>query len=172
MMRSRTLFVFLALFSLNAFAHEITTVILVRHAEKSGDASMAKDPPLTPAGEARAEELARMLDAAGVQAIYTTPFERTRKTAAPIAAALKIEPVEIKTGETYAAEIVRRIHEQHPGGTVLVVGHSNSTQQVIQALGIADAPAIADSEYDYLFIVTIAEGMKPRLLTLHYGAVR
>lgn len=150
-------------------APPVTTVILVRHAEKVGD-SMNDDPPLSEAGQLRARELARVLGGAGVTAIYTTPFARTRDTAAPLAAALKVQPVEVKTGAAYAGEVAARIRARHAGGTVLVVGHSNSTQQVIRALGIADAPAITDWQYDDLFIVTLAEGSAPRLVSLRYGA--
>ena len=59
----------------------------------------------------------------------------------------------------------------HAGETVLVVGHSNTTPDVLKQLGIADPPAIADTQYDDLFIVTLAAGMPARLTALRYGAV-
>lgn len=145
----------------------MTTVILVRHAEKSPDATLT-DPPLTAAGEARAKTLARMLGKAGVSAIYTTPVVRTRRTAAPLAAALGVQPVEIQTGATYANDVVSRIRNQHAGATVLVVGHSNTTPEVIRALGIAEAPAIPDAEFDNFFVVTFVDGHAPSLLKLKY----
>lgn len=117
----------------------------------------------------RATELARVLEAATLTAVYTTPYERTRQTAAPVAAAKMLTPVEVKPGSTYAADIVARIAAEHGGETVLVVGHSNTTQQVIRELGIENAPSIAESEYDNLFIVTIG-GEGARLVTLRYGA--
>lgn len=146
----------------------ITTVILVRHAEKVADASV-KDPPLTDEGRARAEELKELLRDAGVSAIYTTPWERTRKTAAPLAAALGLTPAEIKTGPTYANEVASTIRDKHAGSTVLVVGHSNTTTDVLRALGVADAPKITDEEYDNLFVVTLVAGSEPSLLKLKFG---
>ncbi len=162
-MKKLILVLLVALFALTASAAPVTTVILVRHAEK---AAVEDDPPLSPEGEARAQKLARMLAASGITAIYTTPFARTRNTAAPLAAALKVTPVEMKTGPAYAAETAAKVRE-HAGGTVLVVGHSNSTQNVMKALGVAAAPKIEESEYDNLFIVTLTDG-EPKMLVLKY----
>lgn len=148
----------------------VTTVILVRHAEKVADASLT-DPPLSEAGLIRARELARVLGEAGIDTILTTPFARTRDTAAPIASAVKVTPAEIKTGATFAADVAAKIRAEHTGQTVLVVGHSNTTRNVIRALGIENAPAIAESTYDDLFIVTLTERSAPRLTWLRYGAV-
>lgn len=151
-------------------AAPVTTVILVRHAEKVTDAALT-DPPLTEAGQMRARELARVLGESGIDAIFTTPFTRTRDTARPAATALKLTLNEIKTGATYAADVAAKIRAEHAGQTVLVVGHSNSTQNVIRALGIENAPAIAESTYDDLFIVTLVEGAAPQMTWLRYGAV-
>ncbi|MEO8380244.1 MAG: phosphoglycerate mutase family protein [Acidobacteriota bacterium] len=173
MKRLATLFL-LGFFAWTALAHEsatvITTVILVRHAEKNLNPALV-DPPLTPEGLARAIELAHVLAGTKVDAIFTTPFTRTRQTAAPLADVKKLVPVEVKTGPDYATDVAAKIRANHKGKTVVVIGHSNTTQQVIQALGIADAPAIPESQYDNLFIVTIAEGLEPRLVSLRYGAV-
>ena len=146
---------------------QITTIILVRHAEKAGPSG---DVPLTAAGLNRAKELARVLGSAGISAIYTTPFLRVRQTAEPLATALHITPVELKTGDTYARDLVKAIMRGHKGRTVLVIGHSNTTVDVLRQLKIANPPAIADSEYDDLFVCTIG-GAKPKLLALRYGAV-
>src|SRR4051812_43734713 len=65
-----------------------TTVILVRHAEKG--TQPANDPPLTAAGEARARALLEAVKDAGVTAIITTQFARTKGTAAQVATSLGI----------------------------------------------------------------------------------
>lgn len=171
-MKRTTLLLAVAGFALTAAAQEpaaITTVILVRHAEKIAD-PVQKDPELSEAGRARAAELLRVLGTTPVDAIFTTPYHRTRSTAKPFAEARKLTPVEIAAaGGGYAEEVVARIRRDHNGGTVLVVGHSNTTEQVIRALGIADAPHIEESAYDNLFIVTLAPGAEPRLVSLRYG---
>lgn len=160
----RTLLALAAFLTLTAHAAPPTTVILVRHAEK---AAVETDPPLTAEGEARAQKLAQMLAKSGISAIYTTPYARTRSTAAPLAAALKLTPVETKTGPTFANDMAATLRALPAGSTALVVGHSNSTPAVMKALGIADAPSIDDkSEFDKIFIVTL--GDEPKLVTLVY----
>ena len=155
----------------SAFANggpEITTVILVRHGEKAGPSG---DVPLSEAGLVRANELARVLEGVTIDAIYSTPFERTRKTAAPIAAKLGVKVEEIASGKTYVADMVKIIREKHEGETVLIVGHSNTTPDVIRALG-ATVPDMPDPQYDDLFIVTLIRGAAAELLPLRYGAVK
>ena len=70
-----------------------TTIIFVRHAEK--ELNVGDDPGLSDAGRRRVAELTRQLiDAdvvAGIDAIYSTPFKRTRETVQPLADALKLE---------------------------------------------------------------------------------
>jgi TonB family protein len=143
----------------------LTTVILVRHAEKG--TVPASDPPLSEAGRQRAQNLSRILGANPITAIYTTPYARTRETAAPLAAAVHLKPVEMATGETYARDIVQRVHQQR-GGTHVVVGHSNTTREVLRAFGITDAPEIAESEYDNLYVLTFGPMVETRLLKLRY----
>ena len=164
----RTLLALAALLTLAADAAPVTTVILVRHAEKvAGAPAMNDDPALTTEGEARAKKLASLLAKSGVTTIYTTPFARTRNTAAPLAAALKITPVEVKPGPSYAADLAAKIRAEHAGETVLVVGHSNTTPNVMKAIGVAHPPVIDDAtEFDNLFIVTLAEEAK--LIVLKY----
>jgi len=106
---------------------------------------------------------------AGIDAIYTTNYTRTRNTAAPIAAALHLTPEEVKAGATYPADMAALIATKHAGHTVLVVGHSNTTRDVMRQLGVANAPNIDDAEYDNLFIVTLCEGQAPRMTRLRYG---
>lgn len=157
-----------ALLTLAAHAAPVTTVILVRHGEKvAGAPKMTDDPPLSPEGETRANTLARMLAKSGITTIYTTPYARTRNTAAPLAKALNVTPIEVKTGATYADEVAAKIRALPAGSTVLVVGHSNSTPNVMKALGIPNPPSIDDAtEFDNLFVVTLTE--QPQLLVLKY----
>jgi phosphohistidine phosphatase SixA len=134
-----------------------TRVFLVRHAEKRSDGENPRDPHLTEAGQARAEELARVLGESGIEAILSTDFHRTRETAAPIAAATGVEVEITGAGADYAEATARLIRERHAGQTVLVVGHSNTTPALIRALGVAasEIGEIGDDEYDDLFLVVL-----------------
>jgi 2,3-bisphosphoglycerate-dependent phosphoglycerate mutase len=159
----------LVLAAVSSFAHEpaeLTTVILVRHAEKVTTDPNAKDPQLSAEGQERAQRLARMLAGTEINAVYTTMFARTRNTAAPLATAKKLTPVEVASSKTFATDMATTLRKQR--GTVLVVGHSNSTQDVIKALGIENAPKIEESEYDNLFIVTIGRNVEPTMVRLRY----
>jgi phosphohistidine phosphatase SixA len=142
-------------------------IFLVRHAERADTAGggapmMASDPDLSAAGRARAESLARILEQAGIAAIYTTEYKRTKQTAEPLARALGLQPVAV------AAKDLPGLVQKLKGapGNVLVVGHSNSVPDVIKALGVAEPVQIGDADYDNLFVVT--PGSPPGLLRLLY----
>ena len=154
----------------SAAGGQVTTVLLARHAEKNAEAS---DPSLTPEGHARARELARVVADAGVVAIYSSQFARTRETAQPLADLLelpmKVVPIERERLDKHLAELPRRILEHHVGQTVLVVGHSNTLPTLIRNLGAAGAPELSDGDYDDLFVVTVAGEGAAQLLHLHFG---
>jgi broad specificity phosphatase PhoE len=108
----------------------------------------ASDPELSAAGAARAQKLAAMLGDASIAAIFTTEYRRTKDTAAPLAAKLKVTPEVVMASQ--AAAIIEKI-KSHPNDTVFVVGHSNTVPVIIRALGGPDV-TIGDEEYDNLFI--------------------
>lgn len=146
-----------------------TVVLLVRHAEKA--AQPVQDPPLTDAGSARARALVAVARDAGVKAIITTQYLRTRNTAEPTATALSITPEIINAGplpqhaKAVADQVLKR-----SGETVMVVGHSNTIPAIVGALGAPQPRDLCDSEYDQLFVVVIGDGGPPRLIRSRYGA--
>src|SRR5262245_25838685 len=79
----------------------LTTIFVVRHAEKD-TLLLGSDPPLSAAGFLRAQELARVLGEAGIQAVYVTEFQRNRQTAMPLASALG-DSLRILRGRDFAA---------------------------------------------------------------------
>jgi broad specificity phosphatase PhoE len=146
-----------------------TVVLLVRHAEKAEQP--AANPPLTDAGAARAQALVGVARDAGVTAIITTQYERTRKTAEPTAVALRVTPQVVDAGPLaqHAKAVADRVLE-HASGTVLVVGHSNTIPAIVGALGAPQPKDLCDSEYDQLFVVVIGDAGPPRLIRSRYGA--
>lgn len=140
---------------------KVTTVYLVRHAEKA--AAPAADPPLTEAGTKRAEDLVRKLSKAGIKTISTSQFQRTKQTAEPLAKQLGIQntviPVRMDTmnSRQLSPEYLKQVSElvASSAGSVLIVGHSNTVPELIKALGGDIAPAIDDATYDDLFVVTV-----------------
>ncbi|MHA6621132.1 histidine phosphatase family protein [Pseudonocardia sp. DLS-67] len=62
------------------------------------------DPPLTARGEEQAQRLVGALAGDSVTALYTSPLARARATAAPVAAALGLEPVVVDDLREYDAD--------------------------------------------------------------------
>jgi broad specificity phosphatase PhoE/ketosteroid isomerase-like protein len=149
-----------------------TTIVLVRHAEKSTDDP--RDPSLSPAGEARAHALATLLGGAAITDIYATQYKRTRQTAEPLATgrgiAITERPVTAANTPTYAHDLAQEILTRSRGKNLLVVGHSNTVPEIVKALGGVTVPPIADAEYDRVFVVVVPESGTPRVTQGHYGA--
>lgn len=141
-------------------------VFLVRHAERATDDP--RDPTLTAEGSERAELLVRLLADAGLTAIYTTDWRRTRLTAAPLAAATGL-PVRIyDPGDSASMDhLLREVAEE--GGRVLVVGHSNTVGPTVARLGGDPGAPIAENEYDRLYVVIPAAAGSARTTLLRYG---
>jgi phosphohistidine phosphatase SixA len=143
-------------------------VFLVRHTEREWE---GEDPPLTAAGQARAQALAATLRDAGVTAIITTQWRRTRDTVKPLAALLKITPEVVPVYEGKSLEYIRDVAaavRRHKDETILVVGHISITR-VIAALGGPDLPTICENVFSDLFLYTPAAGQEG-LIRLRYGA--
>jgi broad specificity phosphatase PhoE len=165
-MRKAIFFVFLVLMiQCCAFAAEkITTVILTRHAEKT--AVPENDPVLNAQGKERSELLASMLENSGVNAIYSSQYSRTKLTAEPLSKRLKL-PVEIVDANT-TNKLVSSILSKHAGETVVVVCHSNTLPEIVQALGGGAIPEIGDLDYDNLYIVTVYQKGLAKVFRLKY----
>ncbi len=143
----------------------ITTLFLIRHAEKVNDGSA--DPPLTPAGAARADELAYMLKHIRLDAIYSTPYVRTKQTVLPTAEEKGLEVKLYKPGEKdFLGKVLRRFS----GGTVLIVGHSNTIPKLVNELaGQSDFSDLDNGIYDNLFIACVPAEGKAIILRMRFG---
>lgn len=141
----------------------VTTVILVRHADRTGSVDQ-----LNTNGFARAQELSRVLYEANISAIYTSTFNRTQQTANPIATALGISVDIYDAGNI--ADLVEDITTNHKGEVILVVGHSNTVPETIGLLGISPVPPeIPHSEYNHMYLVTKNNKSIPRMIKMEYG---
>ena len=155
---------------------------LVRHAEKADQSDapplteagglreqkpaqmMSEDPPLTEAGRLRAQNLADMLRDAGIERIYSSDTLRTRDTAAPLAAELGREIILYNHKELngFAEELM-----SSPGRR-LVVGHSNTTPELVRLLGGEPGSAISDDEYDRLYVLVYRPGVGTSTVLLRF----
>jgi 2,3-bisphosphoglycerate-dependent phosphoglycerate mutase len=153
------------LFAYLCFYSPVTTVVLVRHAEKS--ATPPDNPALSDAGRKRAQALARILEGAGVKALYATEFARTQQTVEPLAAELGLPVTPLSAGD--ADGLVRHILANHRGETVVVAGHSNTVPVIIEKLRGGAIQPINDTEYDKLFVVTVYRFGKAKVVQLRYA---
>jgi broad specificity phosphatase PhoE len=149
----------------NAQSSTITTVILVRHAEKGTDDP--KDPELSEAGKQRAQRLAQVLKQTRVDAIYSTPYKRTRNTVAPLAEA---KGLSIVTYDPSKLEEVDQLLQKFAGGTIVVVGHSNTVPGIANYLtGKNEFQNFDESDYDNLLLITLVErGKSAKAVWLTY----
>ncbi len=159
-----TAYLFVLSFVFAETENSFTTIILVRHAEKT--TTPKDDPVLTDAGKVRSENLAKLLRAADVKAIYTTHFQRTRLTAEPLAKQLSITPTVFDAKDSTVFS--KAIRDKNAGQTVLVVGHSNTVPEIIHGLGGPAMEEIDETEFDNLFIVTMPKEGKSSILKLKY----
>lgn len=153
------------------------TVYLVRHAERADEPR--QDPPLNEKGNLRSQELARVLANANVKAIITSQYLRTKQTAEPLSKKFNVAVTSIslsvspsnprQVAEQSTAEVTNKILE-HGGGSVLVIGHSNSIPDVIKMLGGDTVPVIDEKKFDDLFVVTVYAKGKATVARMKYGS--
>ena len=148
------------------FRRPVTTVILVRHAEKIIDPNNS-DPDLSPAGQARAQEIVRIFGDTGINAIYATQYKRTQQTVKPLADKLGLPINQVNSKNT--ADLLAQIRSKNSGQVVFIAGHNNTVPEIIAALGGPTFPAIPETEFDNLYIVTVYRTGKAKVVKLKYG---
>lgn len=173
--RTRTIVVFAMLFAVlgavvvfayfATFTRPVTTVILVRHAEKNLEPK--DDPDLSPEGFARAQEIARVFAGAGINSIYATQYKRTQQTVKPLSDQIGVSVTLLQSNQT--DELVQRIQTSLRGQTIFVAGHNNTVPAIVSALSGDKYSNIPESEFDNLFIVTIYRFGKAKVVKLKYG---
>ncbi len=125
-----------------------TMLYLTRHAEK---ASTGTDPALTPEGVTRAQNIAAMLKKSNITSIFSTNYVRTRQTAQPLGTLLSL-PTQVYDPSQLAsfAQQLKAL-----GGNALVVGHSDTTPDLIRQLGGDPGTDIAETEFDRLYQIAV-----------------
>jgi phosphohistidine phosphatase SixA len=141
-------------------------VLFVRHADIEVPPPIGNpNPSLTAKGVIRANELARVTEAAGITTIFTSELKRTKETAAPLAARLNLpqQPSVVPALAEFAAGVRAGLY----GPVVFVVGHTNTVPPMIDAL-VTPQPGVTIQGFDDLFIVLLAAG-ESQLVRLKYG---
>jgi broad specificity phosphatase PhoE len=161
----------LLLLSLSLFAQNkaATRVYIVRHAEKMTNDPKEKDPLLTEKGTERAEALSQTLKKKKIDAVYSTGYKRTKATAEPTA---NYRGIGIQQYDSRSLkEAIPTIIEKNNGKTILIVGHSNTILETVEAAGgVKPFATVADEDYNNLFLVTIKSNGTVKVKAMKYGA--
>ncbi|MBT8187381.1 MAG: histidine phosphatase family protein [Croceitalea sp.] len=133
----------------------ISTFYLIRHAEKDRSDSTNIDPELTQQGLDRAIRWAEIFDKVSINAIYSTNYERTQMTAAPIAIKKNLD---VQTYDPKNLDVEAFLMDNE-GFNVLIVGHSNTTPDFAnKLLKMEKYEAMDDTDNGSLFIVRVVDG--------------
>ena len=173
----RTIVVFAMLFAVlgavivfayfTTFSRPVTTIILVRHAERYNIEPGNQDPELTPEGLQRAEEIARVFGETGINAIYATQYKRTQQTVKPLADRTGVAVRLLQSNQT--DELINQLQTTNRGQTVFIAGHNNTVPAIVSTLSGETYPTIPESEFDNLYIVTIYRFGKAKVVKMKYG---
>jgi broad specificity phosphatase PhoE len=148
----------------------LRAVIIVRHGEKA--TTPQEDPPLSPAGQARAEALLETLRDTGLTAVLTTQQVRTRETGAPLVTTLHLPSIVVPTSpdpREHARAVAVAVRQA--GGTVLVIDHQVTIPLIIAALGGPSVRIMCDVEFSNLYLLNPEDTTRMELLRMHYGDV-
>jgi len=146
--------------------NEITTYYLIRHAEKNRTENTNKNPNLTEKGIKRAKNWSVVFKNIPFDIIYSTNYNRTKQTAEPTAKSKNLKIQYYNPRDLYN----EKFKSKTTGKTVLVVGHSNTTPQLVnKIIGNEKYTDIDDLNNSNLYIVTIINGQKTtNLLKIEY----
>ncbi|MDJ0795379.1 MAG: phosphoglycerate mutase family protein [Calothrix sp. MO_167.B12] len=157
---------------------EVTTVFIVRHAEKDKLPCTRSDPScefecnvcLSSAGRARAEQLVHVLAEAKINAIYSTKTHRTKETAEPLLDFLKSQVPQVRLHEYESAqEVAEKVQREHAGQRLLIVSHSGMVENIIEQLNGDKKACPIGYDYDNLCVVIRDGSGETETIHLHYG---
>jgi broad specificity phosphatase PhoE len=147
--------------SLLSNAQEVTTYYFIRHAEKLRVDKTDRNPNLNSKGFKRAEAWKEVFSNISFDAIYSTDYTRTRLTAKPTADSKNLPILIYNPRDMYS----KTFQNQTEGKTILVVGHSNTTNVFAnKVLGFDKYEEIKDNNNSNLYIVTIMNGNSSSIL--------
>jgi len=162
------IFLFVLLGQQSVNAQKPLKVWVVRHAEKLVVDPKDKDPELSEEGKLRAEALAKLLKGQKIDSIFATNYKRTKLTGFPLADKIGIS---VKTYDPAQIKVLAKEWTKNAAGkNILIVGHSNTVLEIIEAFGGKKPVAeLTDDDYDYLFELNI-KGNKVDVKAGRYGA--
>jgi len=143
-------------------SHPITSIILIRHAERDNFFN------ITSQGRERAKALVSAVKDFEITAIYSPDLDRNVDTVRPLANHLKIDITLIpRITKSTVDKVINEINTTHAGEVVLLVGNvSGNLRSLHHRLGgQGDGP----DQYGELFIYTITDRGPVKVVKSRYG---
>jgi broad specificity phosphatase PhoE len=145
---------------------DVTTFILIRHAEKETADAADKNPMLSKDGQARAQALSKLVEKQKVNAIYSTNYNRTKETVKPMAEA---KGIQVQTYESLKQPQLEELVTKNKGGTVVICGHSNTVPGLANLLlGSSQFSNYDESDYGNLLVISVTAVGKGNATHLRY----
>ena len=136
-------------------------IYIVRHGERLNSSDTTS---ISAAGQQRAQALADFMANKRIDAIFVSPYQRTRQTAQPTADRLNLALTEYQPRPTNL--IASRLKTQKNKNS-LVVGHSDTILEVAKWLETTPSlPKIEPTDFDNMLIVTIKRTLGRRRVSL------
>ena len=153
-MKKNILVICFFLISILSHSQEITTYYFIRHAEKLRVDKTERNPNLNLKGFKRAEAWKEVFSNISFDAIYSTDYTRTKLTAKPTADSKNLPILIYNPRYMYS----KAFQNQTKGKTILVVGHSNTTNVFAnKVIGFDKYQGIKDNNNSNLYIVTLTD---------------
>jgi broad specificity phosphatase PhoE len=151
------------------------TIYVVRHAEKETGIDPATmktygDPPLSFEGQERALALKQVLSGKDIRYFYSTNTLRTISTAKPLKELYLDRPINTYSSKADSMDAFIQKIKAIKKGNVLIVGHSNTIDDLANKIvGATVVPGdLKDSDYDNLYQIK-RKGDKYVFKNLTYG---
>ena len=134
-------------------------VYVIRHVEKelSGD-----DPAITAGGKARAAAWAKMLEYAGLDAVFTSDAKRTQQTGEVIAEKLGVPMNALSRNDI--AGLIDALVFDYEDDSVLVVGHAETIPVILESLGAFEEINVSQTDFANLFVLIQPGSEETRLI--------
>ena len=153
-MKKNILVICFFLISILSHSQEITTYYFIRNAEKLRVDKTERNPNLNLKGFKRAEAWKEVFSNISFDAIYSTDYTRTKLTAKPTADSKNLPILIYNPRDMYS----KAFQNQTKGKTILVVGHSNTTNVFAnKVIGFDKYQGIKDNNNSNLYIVTLTD---------------
>ncbi|MEZ4838649.1 phosphoglycerate mutase family protein [Flavobacterium sp.] len=160
-MKTILFYLLLLVFQQTTAQSEVTTLYLIRHAEKVDNSN---DPELSEEGIKRAVRWTKLFEKKSIDIFYTTLTKRTQMTCSTIATS-KQKNVLFYDAKKFS---LKETIEKHRGKTILIVGHSNTIPNQINIL-LNDEIYLQmnENEFENLYTITVIADKIEHKLTHH-----